>query len=94
MNPQDRKDPPLLPDGSPPQESVESPVDRQERKAKESANLDRAFRKTFPSSDPVSPFLPAKAPAGTEESSSAPKTKCRHAGCTCEVVTGYWCSEA
>jgi hypothetical protein len=95
MTHQDRKDPPLNPEGSSPQESMESLAERQERKAKESANLDQALQETFPSSDPVSPFIPAKAPADPETSSSAPKAECQHAGCTCEVgATDYWCSEA
>lgn len=35
---------------------------RRERKQHESDNLDRALEETFPSSDPVTPFVPAKAP--------------------------------
>ncbi|MBJ6984777.1 hypothetical protein [Luteimonas sp. MC1750] len=40
----------------------ESPGERRERKQKESENQDEALEETFPASDPVSPFVPAKAP--------------------------------
>lgn len=40
----------------------ESPGHRRERKQKESENQDEALEETFPASDPVSPFVPAKAP--------------------------------
>ena len=40
----------------------ETPDDRRRRKASESDNLDEAVEETFPASDPVSPFVPAKAP--------------------------------
>lgn len=55
----DRKDTPA------PGESVdyeESSAKRQERKQHESENQDQALEETFPASDPVSPFVPAKAP--------------------------------
>jgi hypothetical protein len=55
----DRKDPPA------PDENVdcdESPAKRRERKEHESENQDQALEETFPASDPVSPFIPAKAP--------------------------------
>lgn len=55
----DRKDPPA------PDENLdcdESPVKRRERKEHESENQDQALKETFPASDPVSPFIPAKAP--------------------------------
>jgi hypothetical protein len=41
----------------------ESPQARQRRKDKESDNQDEALEETFPASDPVSPFIPAKPPA-------------------------------
>lgn len=41
---------------------AESPHTRQERKNKESENQDEALEETFPASDPVSPFVPAKMP--------------------------------
>lgn len=52
----DRKDPPHrdAPSGA------ESTQQRKRRKEKESANMDRALEETFPASDPVSPFIPAK----------------------------------
>ncbi len=40
----------------------ESPAQRAERKRHESENQDEALQQTFPASDPVSPFIPAKAP--------------------------------
>jgi hypothetical protein len=40
----------------------ESPADEKIRKAHESENQDQALDETFPASDPVSPFVPAKAP--------------------------------
>src|SRR5690606_23644579 len=54
----DRKD---LPDPTP-QGTDESPTERRERKQRESENQDEALEETFPASDPVSPFIPAKRP--------------------------------
>ncbi|KAF1008924.1 MAG: hypothetical protein GAK28_00556 [Luteibacter sp.] len=42
--------------------SKESPLQEKERKTHESENQDQALEETFPASDPVSPFVPAKAP--------------------------------
>lgn len=56
---QDRKDPPIP--GMPPC-PPESEQERRERKRHESENQDEALEETFPVSDPVSPFVPAKAP--------------------------------
>ena len=53
----DRKDPP---DRHAQPQGPEHPVQRTQRKKKESANLDQALQETFPASDPVSPFIPAK----------------------------------
>ncbi|MDH7452714.1 hypothetical protein QF205_06405 [Luteimonas composti] len=53
----DRKDPPK---SQPPEQ--ESPAERRERKERESENQDEALEETFPASDPVSPFIPAKRP--------------------------------
>ncbi len=52
----DRKDPPQ----SPP--SGESSRERRERKERANENQDEALEETFPASDPVSPFIPAKKP--------------------------------
>ena len=55
----DRKDP------KPPathDEPRESPAQRSERKKHESETHDEALEETFPASDPVSPFIPAKPP--------------------------------
>ena len=35
---------------------------REERKQRENQNQDEALEETFPASDPVSPFIPAKPP--------------------------------
>ncbi|MCR6627632.1 MAG: hypothetical protein NVV67_15605 [Pseudoxanthomonas sp.] len=43
-------------------ECQESKHQRTERKQHESDNHDQALEETFPASDPVSPFVPAKAP--------------------------------
>lgn len=40
----------------------ETPEQRRLRKEKESYNQDEALEETFPASDPVSPFIPAKLP--------------------------------
>ncbi|KAF1691261.1 hypothetical protein [Pseudoxanthomonas koreensis] len=56
--PRDRKDPP--PPGSEPGHETE--LQRRERKQHESRNQDEALEETFPASDPVSPFVPAKLP--------------------------------
>ena len=54
----DRKDLPVTPPGVEP--TPESPADRRERKTRESELLDEAVTETFPASDPISPFVPAK----------------------------------
>jgi len=38
----------------------ETPEQREQRKRKESQNQDQSLEETFPASDPVSPFVPAK----------------------------------
>ncbi len=52
----DRKDPPDRNSTL----SEESSEERAQRKAKESRNIDEALEETFPASDPVSPFVPAR----------------------------------
>lgn len=62
MSSHDRKDsehPDCKKDGP---TTPETPAMRQQRKAKESENQDEALQETFPASDPVSPFIPAKVP--------------------------------
>ncbi|QOD90042.1 hypothetical protein H2514_07175 [Lysobacter sp. CW239] len=59
MTVRDRKDPPA-PDSKP--GVRELPEQRQKRKEHESENQDEALEETFPASDPVSPFVPAKRP--------------------------------
>lgn len=53
----DRKDPPSPEEDH---ERPESPGERRERKERENENQDEALEETFPASDPVSPFVPAK----------------------------------
>jgi len=57
MNPQDAKDPPLPGNGP---LVPEPPRMRVRRKLHADDNLDEALEETFPASDPVSPFVPAK----------------------------------
>lgn len=59
---QDRKDPPFDPKGKPATSKPEDAREREKRKQHESENQDQALEETFPASDPVSPFVPAKAP--------------------------------
>ena len=40
----------------------ESHKEKRDRKSRESENLDQAIEESFPASDPISPFVPAKAP--------------------------------
>ena len=54
----DRKDPP---EPSEERDCPESSHERRKRKDHESSNQDEALEETFPASDPVSPFVPAKA---------------------------------
>lgn len=56
MNQRDRKDP------RPAETTPEKPHERDRRKRHESENLDDALEETFPASDPVSPFVPARLP--------------------------------
>lgn len=55
----DRKDPP---DPSEVRQTPEPSREREQRKQHESQNQDEALEETFPASDPVSPFIPARAP--------------------------------
>ena len=55
----DRKDPPAA--GEDP-ECDETEASRKARKKHANDNQDQALEETFPASDPVSPFVPAKAP--------------------------------
>jgi hypothetical protein len=53
----DRKDLPLDPNATP---CAENADERHARKSRESELLDEAVTETFPASDPISPFVPAK----------------------------------
>ena len=63
MSSQDRKDL-KHPDAKTGPAAPETPAQRQQRKDKANANQDEALQETFPASDPVSPFIPAKVPEG------------------------------
>lgn len=72
----DRKDPPH-PD-EPAFSFIESTAEKQHRKSRTSTNLDKALEETFPASDPVSPFIPAKPralPDSEEEKPSGRKAR-------------------
>ena len=58
----DAKDPPLPRSGKP---CAESPPSRRVRKHHADENLDEALDETFPASDPISPFVPARPRAPT-----------------------------
>lgn len=60
MSSRDRKDLPHPQDEKPARS--ETGAEREVRKKKESENQEEALKETFPASDPVSPFIPAKAP--------------------------------
>jgi hypothetical protein len=76
------------------QNPPETSEEREQRKARESSNLDQSLEETFPSSDPVSPFIPAKGSVGSENEPNPQKT-CAHAHCDCIVSSpDYWCSDA
>lgn len=57
MATQDRKDPSIEGGKHCPPESEQ---EREQRKRHESDNQDEALEETFPASDPVSPFVPAR----------------------------------
>ncbi|HZX70574.1 MAG TPA: hypothetical protein VFE77_07130 [Rhodanobacter sp.] len=61
MSSHDRKDS-AHPDSHDGATGPETPEKRRQRKQKESDNQDEALEETFPASDPVSPFIPAKVP--------------------------------
>lgn len=60
MSSKDRKDLPHPHDTQ--SDQAETAAEREARKRKESENQQEALEETFPASDPVSPFIPAKAP--------------------------------
>ena len=61
MSSQDRKEV-KHPNAKSERVAPETPAARQRRKDKTSDNQDEALEETFPASDPVSPFIPAKVP--------------------------------
>ncbi len=62
MTQRDRKDLPHPDDEAPAKPVHETPTEKRERKQHESDNLDHALEETSDCSDPISPFVPAKAP--------------------------------
>lgn len=95
MTTHDRKD---LPQdrGAPQVPAAETHTDREERKQKESDALDKALEETFPTSDPVSPFVPAIPTESAQSENQMARTQaCAHASCSCTVIAPeVWCSEA
>lgn len=61
MSSNDRKDRPH-PAGDNSTADEETQEQRKQRKARESSLQDEALEETFPASDPVSPFIPARTP--------------------------------
>jgi hypothetical protein len=90
----DRKD--LSHDGHAPPPHDETPQERADRKRKESDALDEALQETFPTSDPVSPFVPAIRTTGERhDENQAAERRCAHERCDCRVEPPQqWCSEA
>jgi hypothetical protein len=75
--------------------AAETHTDRMERKQKESDALDQALEETFPTSDPISPFVPAIASEPVDSENQVGRSqKCAHDACTCEVkAPDAWCSD-
>jgi hypothetical protein len=94
MTERDRKDVPHA-DECRREAVAETPTDRVERKQKESDALDEALEETFPTSDPVSPFVPAiPTEPVTDEEVRVRRSSCAHARCSCQVVApAVWCSD-
>ncbi|HEU4662616.1 MAG TPA: hypothetical protein VFS55_01155 [Dokdonella sp.] len=92
MTNRDRKDLPTA-TGTPCAPAVETEREREARKAHESHALDEALQETFPTSDPVSPFVPAV--RTSDEPPPDQGARCAHAACACTVsATDRWCSDA
>jgi hypothetical protein len=92
MPERDRKDLPHPGEtaAAPAEESAEA---RAARKARESRALDEALEETFPTSDPISPFVPAVAPSDPRPAGDS--NRCAHAECPCQVEPPQqWCSDA
>jgi hypothetical protein len=95
MTSRDRKD---LPHSQDPQQvrAPETHTDRMVRKEKESDALDEALQETFPTSDPISPFVPAvplRSPG--DDDASAGANICAHDGCRCATTPpAIWCSDS
>jgi len=68
----DQKDPPLPGENN----AKESPAEQRAREARTQRNHEEALEETFPASDPISPFVPAKPPVddSTSDSSDAQRS--------------------
>lgn len=92
MTSRDRKDLPHAHEHAVPP-AAETEREREARKAHESHALDEALQETFPTSDPVSPFVPAVRSSG--EPAPDHSHRCAHPACTCSVsAPDLWCSDA
>lgn len=63
----DQKDPPLPGENN----AKESPAEQRAREARTQRNHEEALEETFPASDPISPFVPAKPPVDDSTSGSS-----------------------
>lgn len=92
MSARDRKDL-EHPDSAAVKPAQESAREREARKAHESHALDEALEETFPTSDPISPFVPAVRASNEQAADDA--SQCAHVACTCTVQPPQrWCSDA
>lgn len=76
--------------------TVESPAARADRKQRESDKLDEALQETFPTSDPISPFVPAvRADPDDTNALMDSSHSCAYDNCACRVTPpDRWCSPA
>jgi hypothetical protein len=72
----DQKDPPLPGEA----EKTETAGEREDREASTRRNHDEALEETFPASDPISPFIPAKPPSPEEEQDGNGERAAENAG--------------
>ncbi len=92
MTSRDRKDLPHA-NEKPAPPAAETEHEREARKAHESHALDEALQETFPTSDPVSPFVPAV--RSSSEPAPDHRDRCAHPACTCTAsAPDVWCSDA
>src|SRR5690606_27167774 len=85
MSNRDRKDPP--PPGK--ERQPPTPAEEQKRKRHEDQNQEEALEETFPASDPVSPFVPAKVPESPPAAPGPQRRRPRIAGPSCTPGRGW-----